>query len=145
MGEQMTSTEHLPLSQISKKVSGELVRPCLKHFGFLEKDLGFKGSFFSVAGETKVSFDKGNRRIIVFFNIPEVPSVEMCTIENGRIEKREKVASQLEDVKKKVQEMNGVRDKGGLEIWHETLKKGGFDSALDVILSGLAEEVRKSF
>jgi hypothetical protein len=141
----MTSAEYSPLSQISKKVSAAFVHPCLKHFGFLEKDLGFRGSFFSVAGETTVSFEKGNRRLLVFFNIPEVPSVEIYTTDDGRVEKKEKVVSSSEEVKKKIKEMNAIRDKRGLEIWHETLKKGGFDVALDIILGGLAEKVGKSF
>lgn len=141
----MTSAEYLPLNQISEKVSASFVRPCTKHFGFLEKDLGFRGSFFSVAGETTVSFEKGNRRINVLFNIPEVPSVQLCTIKGGRVKKREKVVSNSNEVKIKIKEMNSIRDKGGLEIWHKTLKNGGFDDAMDVILNGLAEEIRKSF
>lgn len=139
----MTSVEYLPLSKISEKVSASFVRPCIKHFGFLEKDLGFRGSFFSVAGETTVSFEKGNRRINVYLNIPEIPSVQICTTDDGRIKKREKVVSSSEEVKKKVKEMNKSRDEGGLEIWHETLKNGGFDDSMNIILGGLAEEVRK--
>lgn len=129
----------LPLNQIDGKLDASFVRPCIKHFGFLESERGFKGSFFGVGGESTVSFEKDNVRIDILFNIPETPSVSVYTPKENRI------VSSSEEVKKKIKEMNSIRDKGGLEIWHKTLKNGGFDDAMDVILNGLAEEIRKSF
>lgn len=140
----MTNEKRLAIDQMHGRIDAAFAGPCMKYFSFLEKQRGFKGNFFGVAGETTVSYEKGNCRIDVFFNIPEAPSCQVCEVKDGRDIKVKKIIPSLEAAKVKIKEMNSLRDKEGLERWHTTLKNGGFNEAIDLILRAISEEVKKA-
>ncbi|MBK8870823.1 MAG: hypothetical protein IPN19_07180 [Elusimicrobia bacterium] len=144
MGAKMTNAQRLPIDRMPGSIDAAFAGPCVRYFSFLEKQRGFKGDFFGVAGETTVSYEKGNCRIDIFFNIPEAPSCQVCEVKDGRDIKVKKIIPSSDAAKVKIKEMNSLRDKEGLERWHTTLKNGGFNEAIDLILKGISEEVKKT-
>lgn len=120
------------------------VEPVIRWFSFLVEDFGFGIKGFAIAHETSITFHRGDLKIAVIFEIPEIPFVEVYRCSGLRMNTifqiRLSSSGPSGNLKRAFER---TRDSLSIDRFVRLLRSGQLNSLMDRILWAYSLEVKK--